>query len=45
MTTPQEQFLERYKDYNWKRATFISDPYDTKSAMGNSTILDDYKKV
>ncbi len=29
----QEQFLERYKKYNWKKATFVSDPYDTKSAM------------
>jgi len=38
-------FLERYKQYNWKRAVFISDPYDTKSAMWNSTILDDYRKV
>lgn len=41
----QEQFLERYKKYNWRKAIFISDPYDTKSAMGNSTILDDYKSV
>ena len=41
----QLAFLERYKKYNWKRATFIADPYDTKSAMGNSTILDDYRKV
>ena len=29
----QKQFLERYRQYNWKRATFVSDPYDTKSAM------------
>ena len=41
----QEKFLERYKLYNWKKAIFISDPYDTKVAMGNSTILNDYKKV
>ena len=45
MTVAQEKFLERYKTYNRQRAIFISDPYDTKSAMGNSTILDDYKKV
>lgn len=45
MTTVQEKFLERYKNYNRKKATFVSDPYDTKSAMWNSTILDDYKKV
>lgn len=38
-------FLERYKNYNWKKAVFIADPYDTKSAMGNSTILEDYRKV
>jgi hypothetical protein len=38
-------FLERYREYNRKRAIFISDPYDTKSAMGNSTILEDYRKV
>lgn len=45
MNNNQEAFLRRYKDYNWKKAIFISDPYDTKVAMGNSTILDDYKKV
>jgi len=39
------RFMERYMSYNWKRAVFIADPYDTKSAMGNSTILDDYRKV
>jgi len=39
------RFLERYSKYNWKKAVFIADPYDTKSAMGNSTILDDYRKV
>lgn len=41
----QERFLERYKSYNRQRAIFIADPYDTKVAMWNSTILDDYKKV
>lgn len=39
------EFLDRYKKYDYKRAIFIADPYDTKSAMGNSTILDDYRKV
>jgi len=38
-------FQERYKQYNRRKAIFISDPYDTKQAMGNSTILDDYRKV
>jgi hypothetical protein len=41
----QYEFQERYKNYNWRKAIFISDPYDTKSAMWNSTILDDYRKV
>lgn len=41
----QYKFFSRYRDYNWTRATFISDPYDTKSAMWNSTILDDFRKV
>jgi hypothetical protein len=41
----QYKFLERYKTYNRKKAIFIADPYDTMSAMGNSTILDDYRKV
>ena len=39
------EFLTRYVTYNYKKAIFIADPYDTKSAMGNSTILDDYRKV
>ena len=39
------EFLDRYKGYDYRRAFFISDPYDTKQAMGNSTILDDYRKV
>lgn len=38
-------FMDRFKEYNYKKAIWISDPYDTKSAMGNSTILDDYRKV
>lgn len=41
----QLAFVDRYKNYDWRRATFISDPYDTKSALWNSTILDDYRKV
>lgn len=45
MNYAQEQFLARYRKYNWRKAIFISDPYDTKAAMGNSTILDDYKSV
>ena len=45
LTANQEKFLERYKRYNWRKAVFIADPYDTKSAMWNSTILDDYKKL
>lgn len=38
-------FFNRYREYDYKRAIFIADPYDTKSAMWNSTILDDYRKV
>jgi hypothetical protein len=45
LTDSMANFLERYKTYNYMRATFIADPYDTKSALGNSTILDDYRKV
>jgi len=33
MTNTQEKFLNRYREYNWRKAIFISDPYDTKSAM------------
>ena len=45
LETYQYNFLERYKNYNWQKAVFISDPYDTKSAMWNSTILEDFRKV
>lgn len=45
MTQPQEEFLQRYKYCNRQQAIFISDPYDTKSALWNSTILDDYRSV
>ena len=44
MSTQQEKFLERRKTYNRRKAIYVSDPYDTKSAMWSSTILDDYKK-
>lgn len=44
MTRQQEEFLGRWMQYNWRKAIYVSDPYDTKSAMGSSTILDDYKK-
>lgn len=27
------RFADRYKKYDYKRAIFIADPYDTKSAM------------
>ncbi len=29
-------FLNRYREYNWRDATFISDPYDTHSNIKNS---------
>ena len=41
----QYAFYQRYKDYDWRMWTYVSDPYDTKSAMWNSTILDDYRSV
>ena len=45
LTNNQMEFKDRYVNYDWRRATFIGDPYDTKSALGNSTILDDYRSV
>lgn len=45
MTTLESEFMERWKLYNYKKAVYISDPYDTKSKMWRSTILDDYKKL
>lgn len=45
LTASQLAFRDRYVNYDWRRATFIGDPYDTKSALGNSTILDDYRSV
>ena len=47
----EAQFLERYKGYNWKRATFVSDPYDTTTTIKNIhntqwiVIKEEYKKV
>lgn len=40
----ENDFLQRYQTYNRQRATWISDPYDTMSKLGNSTIYDDYRK-
>ena len=45
MNNLQSEFLNRYKEYNWRKATFVADPYDTESALLNSTILNEYKKV
>jgi len=45
LSDDESEFLKRYMTYNWKRAIFVSDPYDTMSAMWNSTIYDDYRKV
>ena len=33
LTDAMSNFLARYKTYNYTRATFIADPYDTKVAM------------
>lgn len=44
-------FLNRYQDYNWRQATFVSDPYDTHSKIVNNhhpdwmVIFDEYSKV
>lgn len=40
----QLQFLERYKTYNYQRAVFISDPFDTNSTVNDDTIYKKYKK-
>jgi len=45
LTDSQLEFLERYKLYNWKKAIFISDPYDTHSRLNDTTIFDEYRKV
>lgn len=44
MSYAEEQFLKRFQTYNTHKAIYISDPYDTKSAMWSSSILDDYRK-
>ena len=47
----ENAFLQRYLTYNWKRATFVSDPYDTNSTIKNLhspqwiVIADEYRKV
>ena len=45
MDDEQLAFQERYKNYNWQKATFITDPYDTYSAMNNTTVEKEYMKV
>ena len=45
MTAAQLEFQDRLRGYNWKRATFISDPYDTNATLNNTTIFDEYRKV
>lgn len=45
VTDAQLRFLDRYKTYNWQRATFVSDPYDTHSTLNQSTIFEEYRKV
>ena len=50
LTDSQFQFLERYRNYNWKRATFISDPYDTHTKIKDyhndwTIIANEYRKV
>lgn len=37
------EFYERYKRY--KKATFVSDPYDTYATLNTSTIAKEYSKV
>ncbi len=45
VSNEQIRFLDRYKQYNWQKATFISDPYDTHSTLNQSTIFDEYRKT
>lgn len=33
MNNNEQEFLERWKTYNRRKAVFVSDPYDTNSAM------------
>jgi len=51
MNDYEYDFLERYKNYNTKMATFVSDPYDTKSTVrdinnvSGTVILEEFRKV
>jgi len=51
LTDNELEFLDRLKKYNWRQATFISDPYDTHSNIKNNhhpdwiVIYDEYAKV
>ncbi len=45
MDDEQLAFQERYKEYNWKRATFVTDPYDTYSTLNNTNVFKEYMKV
>lgn len=44
-------FFNRYQNYNWRQATFVSDPYDTHSKVVNShhpdwiVIYNEYARV
>jgi hypothetical protein len=33
MKDSEQEFMDRWKNYNRKKAVWVSDPYDTKSAM------------
>jgi DNA polymerase II large subunit len=43
LTDAQLQFYKRYQNY--KQGTYVSDPYDTHSKVGNNTIAEEYQKV
>lgn len=51
MTDAELDFLARYRNYNWKKATFIADPYDSNSKVVNNhhpdgiIIQKEYNKV
>ena len=45
MDDAQLKFQERYQKYNWRKAIFITDPYDTHSALNNTTVFKEYMKV
>lgn len=45
MDDVQIAFQERYRNYNWMRATFVADPYDSHSALNDTTIFKEYMKV